>query len=116
MGCISAQGKGMTFRRTATVPTSYLATPAIAKQFAASARAPGAPDWKLPPQSMQWSGKSSAEICNKVKKSDSPVLRSLAEFTKHVNSASELGLEARPRAGRQRGTSATYARRPDRVF
>jgi hypothetical protein len=45
---------------------------------------PGAPVWLLPPVSMQWFGKSSAEICAQIKDPASNGDRTIAKVAEHV--------------------------------
>ena len=45
---------------------------------------PGAPGWALPPATMQWFGKSSAEICAQIKDQTRNGGRSLAQVADHV--------------------------------
>lgn len=45
---------------------------------------PGAPVWLLPPISMQWFGKSSAEICAQIKDPTRNGDRTIADVSKHI--------------------------------
>jgi len=62
---------------------------------------PGAPGWMLPPVEMQWSGKSSAEICAQVKDRARNGERSIAAVAEHVEQAELVHWGWAPGPGRE---------------
>lgn len=48
-------------------------------------RVPGAPDWRLPPRSMAWVGRSPRELCEQLKDPERNGRRTLAEVVTHTS-------------------------------
>ena len=94
-GMYISAGESHDNRGRETALTSSLAAPAMASEFAVAARAAGRvgpPKWRLPPSSMQWSGKSSAEICEQVKDPGfNGSRRSVHDLTDHLERAVRWG-------------------------
>ena len=62
---------------------------------------PGAPVWLLAPVAMQWTGKTSAEICAQVKDPARNGGRTLAQLAEHVAKDELVGWGWKPGPGRQ---------------
>jgi hypothetical protein len=67
---------------------------------------PGAPNWRLAPVEMQWSGKTSAEVCAQIKDSSRNGNRSVGAIADHVANDSLVAWGWAPGAGR---ASAPYS-------
>jgi hypothetical protein len=75
------------------------------------ARVPGAPDWRLPPRSMAWVGRSERELCEQLKDPTRNGQRSLGDIVSHTDHDAFVGWGWQPGADRSAapGTQSEFA-------
>ena len=74
-------------------------------------RVPGAPDWRLPPRSMAWVGRTPAQLCEQLKDISRNGGRTLPEVVEHVDHDAFVAWGWAPGADRQPapGSRAEFA-------